>query len=207
MNVQLDELLASTSPAILNSKRKTLKFLLKAYQVSSPGLISKPKTDILSNQGGFTFHYGSTDPEIRTLTSWLLTNAPNKKRFAKIIPKLWKRHGKEDLKLVGLLLANISKEELAEDPWIIFIHLLKKQEPIETILEIAEEMNRSEHKVPDDEWIIAMAQQNSLWHQIAMLFISIRTDGIGELKQLVTSAPEGGELFERIRKHLLTSNS
>ena len=207
MNVQLDELLASTTPKTLNSKRKTMKFLLKAYQVSSPGMISKPKTDVLSKQGGFSFHYGSTDPEMRTLTSWLLTNSSNKKKLARLVPKLWKRHGKEDLKLVGLLLANLSKEDLNEDPWIVFIHLINKQEPLETILEIAEEMNRSEHKVPDDEWIIAMAQQNSLWHQIAMLFISIREDGIGELKPLVKSAPEGGELFEKIRKRLLTSNS
>jgi predicted transcriptional regulator len=207
MNIQLDELLANTSPVILNSNRKTLKLLINAYKVSSPGMISKPKTDIISNQGGFAFHYGSTDPEMRTLTSWILTNSANKRKLTKLIPKLWNRRGREDLKLVGLLLANLSKEDLKEDPWIILIQLFKKQEPLETILEIAEEMNRSEHKIPDDEWLIAMAEQSILWHQIAMLFISIREQGVGKLKQLVMSAPSGGELFERIRNHLLTSNS
>lgn len=207
MNLQLDELLANTSPKILKSKRKTLKFLLNAYRVSTPGMISKPKTDILAKHGAFAFHYGSTDPDMRTLTSWLLTNVNNRKKLAKLISKLWKRHGKEDLKLVGLLLANLSSEDLGEDPWITFIHLFKDSEPLETILEIAEEMNRSENKVPDDEWLIAMAQQSSLWHQIAMLFISIREQGAGELTHLITTAPSGGELFEKIRKRLLKSNN
>ena len=207
MNLQLDQLLADTSPNVLKSKRKTLKFLLQAYQAGTPGMNTKPKTDILVKQGAFTFHYGCTDPEMRTLTSWLLTNAPSRKKLAKIIPKLWKRHGKEDLKLVGLLLANLNKEDLKEDPWIVFIHLFNKSEPLETILEITEEMNRSENKIPDDEWLIAMAQQSDLWHQIAMLFISVRSQGIGELKQLVTSAPMGGELFEKIRNSLLKSNT
>ena len=207
MNLQLDQLLADTSPNVLKSKRKTMKFLLQAYQAGTPGMNTKPKTDILAKQGAFSFHYGCTDPEMRTLTSWLLTNAPSRKKLAKVIPKLWKRHGKEDLKLVGLLLANLDREDLKEDPWIVFIHLFNKSEPLETILEIAEEMNRSENKIPDDDWLIAMAQQSDLWHQIAMLFISVRGQGIGELKQLVTSAPSGGELFEKIRTNLLKSNT
>ena len=207
MNIQLDELLANTPPKILNSNRKTLKFLLNAYRISSPGMITKPKTDILANHGAFEFHYGSTDPEMRTITSWLLTNAFNRKKLVKLIPKLWKRHGKEDLKLVGLLLANLSIEELGEDPWITFIHLFNDSEPLETILEIAEEMNRSENKIPDDEWLIAMAEQSSLWHQISMLFVSIRQQNLGDLEHLVSTAPSGGELFEKIRNRLLESNN
>ena len=207
MNLQLDELLANTPTKILKSKRKTMKFLLTAYKICTPGMITKPRTDILAKQGAFSFHYGSTDPEIRTLTSWLLTNSTNRKHLAKLIPRLWKRHGREDLKLVGLLLANLSSEDLGEDPWITFIHLFNDSEPLETILEIAEEMNRSENKIPDDEWLIAMAEQSSLWHQIALLFISIREQGAGDLEHLVTTAPSGGELFEKIRKRLLTSNN
>ena len=207
MNLQLDQLLADTSPKILSSKRKTMKFLLRAYQAGTPGMNTKPKTDILAKQGAFSFHYGCTDPEMRTLTSWLFTNTPSRRKLAKMIPKLWKRHGKEDLKLVGLLLANMNREDLKEDPWIVLIHLFNKSEPLETILEITEEINRSDNKVPDDEWLIAMAQQSDLWHQIAMLFISVRSQGIGELKPLVISAPAGGELFEKIRNNLLKSNT
>ena len=108
---------------------------------------------------------------------------------------------------MGLLLANMNREDLKEDPWIVLIHLFNKSEPLETILEITEEINRSDNNVPDDEWLIAMAQQSDLWHQIAMLFISVRSQGIGELKPLVISAPAGGELFEKIRNNLLKSNT
>ena len=98
---------------------------------------------------------------------------------------------------------DLSKDELGEDPWMALIHLFGKQEPMEIILEIAEEMNRSGHPVPDDEWLIAMAKQSPLWHQIAMLFISVRNTQHDRLRGLISSAPAGGELFERIRNKLL----
>jgi hypothetical protein len=87
------------------------------------------------------------------------------------------------------------------------IHLFGSQEPMEIILEIAEEMNRSGHSVPDDEWLVAMAQQSPLWHQIAMLFISVRKENVSLLRDLVASAPGGGELFERIRNKLLQQDN
>ena len=56
---------------------------------------------------------------MRTIASWLLTQyEPRPRKLAKLIPALWKRHGREDLKLVGLLLANLSVEDIGEDPWI-----------------------------------------------------------------------------------------
>ena len=96
--------------------------------------------------------------------------------------------------MAGLLLANLSKDELGEDPWMALIHLFGSQEPMEIILEIAEEMNRSGHPVPDDEWLIAMAQQSPLWHQIAMLFISVRGKESSQLRDLIISAPGGGRI-------------
>ena len=87
------------------------------------------------------------------------------------------------------------------------IHLFGKQEPMEIILEIAEEMKRSGHQVPNNEWLIAMAQQSPLWHQIAMLFVSVRGENFSELRQLIITAPGGGELFERIRNKLLKQDN
>ena len=52
-----------------------------------------------------------------------------------LIPKLWKRNGREDLKLAGLLIANTEG-----DPWSKFLGLLRKREPVEVLLEVAEEI-------------------------------------------------------------------
>jgi len=204
MNVKLDEYLDQPQKKVLRSNRRCLKFLLGAYAAGNLGMMTKPLADITATHGGFAFHYGCPDPEMRTIASWLLTHGKEKpRRLAKLIPALWKRHGREDLKLAGLLLSNLSQKDLGEDPWIALIHLFGKQEPLEIILEIAEEMNRSGHAVPDDEWLVAMAQQSALWHQIAMLFISVRGTNFDNLRGLIISAPGGGELFERIRNKLL----
>ena len=87
------------------------------------------------------------------------------------------------------------------------IHLFGSQEPMEIILEIAEEMSRSGHPVPDNEWLVAMAHQSPLWHQVAMLFVSVRGKDIQQLRELIISAPGGGELFERIRNKLLQQDN
>lgn len=171
-------------------------------------MIARPRADITADHGGFSAHYGCPDPEMRTIASWLLTYGKAKpRRLAKLIPALWRRHGREDLKLAGLLLANLSPEELGEDPWMALIHLFGSKEPMEIILEIAEEMNRSGHTIPDDDWLIAMAQQSPLWHQIAMLFISVGGRNSTTLNDLIISAPGGGELFERIRNKLLEQDN
>ena len=208
MNVKLDRFLEQSTPKVLKTNRRCLKFLNEAYASGNPGMIARPRADITADHGGFSAHYGCPDPEMRTIASWLLTYGKAKpRRLAKLIPALWRRHGREDLKLAGLLLANLSMEELGEDPWMALIHLFGEQEPMEIILEIAEEMNRSGHTVPDDEWLIAMAQQSSLWHQIAMLFISVRGKAAPQLRDLVVTAPGGGELFERIRNKLLQQDN
>ena len=208
MNVKLDQFLEQSTSKVLKSNRRCLKFLSDAYAAGTPGMITRPRADITADHGGFSAHYGCPDPEMRTIASWLLTYGKDKpRRLAKLIPALWRRHAREDLKLTGLLLANLSKEELGEDPWMALIHLFGSQEPMEIILEIAEEMKRSGHPVPDDSWLIAMAQQSVLWHQIAMLFISVRGKTSPALRDLVISAPGGGELFERIRNKLLQQDN
>ena len=208
MNVKLDQFLEQSTPKVLKSNRRCLKFLKQAYTAGNPGMITRPRADITADHGGFSAHYGCPDPEMRTIASWLLTYGKQKpRRLAKLIPALWRRHIREDLKLAGLLLSNLSKEELGEDPWMALIHLFGSQEPMEIILEIAEEMSRSGHPVPNDEWLIAMAQQSPLWHQVAMLFVSVRGGDFEQLRDLIISAPGGGELFERIRNKLLQQDN
>ena len=200
--------LGEPNPKLIRSQRKMLKFLRGAYAAGVPGMMAKPSTDLLANAGGYSFHYGCPNPEMRDIASWILTSGEEKpRRIAKLIPALWKRHGQEDLVLAGLLLANMSEEDLGESPWMAFIHLLGEQEPLGALLEIGEELLRGGHEIPDDAWLIAMAGQSELWHQVAVLFLSLRKEDLSDARTLIVTAPAGGELFERIRNRLLTSEN
>ena len=84
-------------------------------------------TDRLAQSGHYTFHIGTPDPEMRRIASWMLTHENNRTTIAKFIPKIWKRGGREDLKLVGLLLANMSDEELGENGWTVFLQLVQSE--------------------------------------------------------------------------------
>ena len=208
VNEKVAHYLGEPNPKLVRSNRKMLKFLRGAYAVGTPGMMAKPSTDLLANAGGYAFHYGCPNPEMRDIASWILTSGEKRlRRVAKLIPALWKRHGQEDLVLAGLLLANLSEEDLGESPWMAFIHLLGEQEPLGALLEISEELLRGGHEIPDDAWIVAMAGQSELWHQVAVLFLSLRKDSLEDVRSLIVTAPAGGELFERIRNRLLSSEN
>jgi len=159
---------------------------------------------LTSEHNVFSFHHGTPLPDLRLITSWLLTHAPNKRTLARLIPALWKRHGKEDLTVAGMLLANLEDEVLGQEGWMAFIHLLQRREPLMVVLEVAEELVRGGRPVPDNAWMEAAAQQSPNWHQYCVLFLSLRKDG-ETANRLVAQAPKGGEMFERIRAHLLGS--
>ena len=60
--------------------------------------------------------------------------------MAKLIPALWKRHGREDLSMAGSLLASSLDPVIGQGPWMVFIHLLQRKEPLMVVLEVAEEL-------------------------------------------------------------------
>ena len=204
MNPALDDWLEQQSPRRLASKRKALKLLRETYVACVGDLTNKPRADVTALEGGFRFHIGTPLPDLRQTASWMLTNAPNQRVLAKLIPALWKRRGREDLSVAGILLANLEVASLGQDPWMAFIHLLQRQEPLMVVLEVAEELVRAGHPVPDDAWIDSAAQQSPQWHQYCVLFLSLRR---GELscRPIVETAPPGGEMFERIRQRVLQS--
>lgn len=203
----LDEFLNNQSPKVLLGKRKSLKFLRLAYAKGCIGLMVKPTSDLLAHDAGFSFNLGCADPELRRIASWVLTNSKNRRKLARLIPALWKRHGYEDLKMAGILLSNLSEEDLGEDPWMAFIHLLQRQESLDMILEISEEIIRGGNPVPDDAWILEMSRQSKLWHQTAVIFCSLSKRNPTICKEMIELAPTGGELFERIRKRALTEQN
>ena len=190
-------------PSFPKRRSKRLSFLRQAYTYGVPGMITKSMTDRLASSGHYTFHIGTPDPEMRRIASWMLTNEDDRLKIAKFIPKIWKRGGREDMKLVGLLLANMSNEELGENAWTILLQLIQDRVSIEVFLEMAEEFLRGGRTIPDDAWIRDAAMQSTVWAQLMILLLSLDEDRAKQHATILNETPKGGELFERIRQRLL----
>ena len=184
-------------------RNKRLAMLREAYTYGVPGMITKSMTDRLAQSGHYTFHIGTPDPEMRRIASWMLTHENNRTTIAKFIPKIWKRGGREDLKLVGLLLANMSDEELGENGWTVFLQLVQERVSVEVFLETAEELLRGGRELPDDAWIRDAADQSQTWAQLMILLLSLDEKRTVNHENLLKETPNGGELLERIRQRLI----
>lgn len=184
-------------------RNKRLAMLREAYTYGVPGMITKSMTDRLAQSGHYTFHIGTPDPEMRRIASWMLTHENNRTTIAKFIPKIWKRGGREDLKLVGLLLANMSDEELGENGWTIFLQLVQERVSVEVFLETAEEFLRGGRELPNDAWIRDAAAQSQTWAQLMILLLSLDEQRSTNHETLLKQTPRGGELLERIRHRLI----
>ena len=184
-------------------RNKRLAMLREAYTYGVPGMITKSMTDRLAQSGHYTFHIGTPDPEMRRIASWMLTHENNRTTIAKFIPKIWKRGGREDLKLVGLLLANMSDEELGENGWTVFLQLVQERISVEVFLETAEEFLRGGRELPDDAWIRDAADQSQTWAQLMILLLSLDEKRTVNHENLLKETPNGGELLERIRQRLI----
>ena len=184
-------------------RNKRLAMLREAYTYGVPGMITKSMTDRLAQSGHYTFHIGTPDPEMRRIASWMLTHENNRTTIAKFIPKIWKRGGREDFKLVGLLLANMSDEELGENGWTVFLQLVQERVSVEVFLETAEEFLRGGRELPDDAWIRDAADQSQTWAQLMILLLSLDEKRTVNHENLLKETPNGGELLERIRQRLI----
>ena len=101
----LDDWLERQPSQRLKSKRRGLRFLKEAYSVCVGDFANKPRTDVTMTDAGFRFHIGTPLRTCDKLPHGCLPR-PRKRPLAKLIPALWKRHGREDLSMAGLLLAN-----------------------------------------------------------------------------------------------------
>ena len=173
--------------------RKSVAFLKTAYDCGSQGLVNRSITDKVLQKSGLSFHIGTDDPTMRRIASWILTN--HKERIGDLIKRLWKRCGREDVKLIGLLIANTEG-----NAWGIMLDLIDKSIPLDLTLEVAEEIKRSGRKIPSADFL-QQKNANKIQMQNAMLIASL--DMKEEYVDLVRNAPTGGELFERIRMRAL----
>lgn len=189
MSDPLDTLLDEGLP----TGKKAVKFLRKAYDCGAQTLVNRSLTDKLLQNSGLSFHIGTDDPTMRRIASWLLTNHHD--YCNRLISQLWKSRGREDIKLIGLLFANMEG-----DAWGKLLGLIDASIPLDLTMEVIEEIKRSGRDVPSSEFLSRFTQ-NSIQHQNAMLIATL--DMKPEFSNLVRSAPKGGDLFERIRDRAL----
>jgi len=190
MGDELDDHLSQGLP----KRKKVLDFLKVAYECGTHGLVNRSITDKLLPESGHSFQIGTDDPQMRRIASWLLTHHPE--TIEELTLRCWKRNGREDVKLAGLLIANTDG-----DAWARFLSLLRSREPMEVILDVSEEIKRAGRDVPSAQFLAEWSDKSRIHHQAVLLIASLEMRN--DLRTIVETAPSGGELFERIRARAL----
>ena len=202
----LDEFLGEQPRRSHRSHRILAKTVREAYPIGVPAMIMKSSTDRLGNSAGYSFHLGTPDEILRRIASWLITEAGDDQRVLwKLIPLLWKRHGREDVALSALLLANLDSERAGIDPWMVLASSINSTEPAEALLLSIEEIFRAGHERPSDELMRSWCEGRLVESHLALIsaFAAINSDrevGDGVGAQLVkVKVPDGDSLLGRIR--------
>ena len=211
-NDPLDEYFDSASHRVHSSPRKLAKVVRAAYPIGVPALIMKSSTDRFGEAAGYSFHLGTPDENLRRIASWLLTNAGGEqKALVKLIRRLWKRHGREDVALAALLLANLDHKSLGTDPWTILASNTSRKEPAEALLLTIEEVLRAGKSIPSDEQLLTWCKGRTIDGHLAVLVIHAATmrgervsSEVADAIQLV-SVPPGDSLLGRIKARIVAS--
>jgi len=202
----LDEFLGEQPRRMHRSHRSLAKMVREAYPIGVPALIMKSSTDRLGDSAGYSFHLGTPDEILRRIASWLITEAGEDQRVLwKLVPLLWKRHGREDVALSALLLANLDGERVGVDPWVVLASSINSTEPAEALLLSIEEVFRAGHERPGDELLKSWCEGRLVESHLALIssFVAINSDmeiEEGVISQLaMVKVPVGDSLLGRIR--------
>ena len=202
----LDKFLEEQPRRSHKSHRNLAKIVREAYPIGVPAMIMKSSKDRLGSSAGYSFHLGTPDEILRRIASWLITEAGEDQRVLwKLIPLLWKRHGREDVALSALLLANLDNERGGVDPWVVLASSINSTEPAEALLLSIEEVFRAGHDGPSDELLKSWCEGRLVESHLALIsaFAAINADreiGSEVIGQLVmVKVPVGDSLLGRIR--------
>ena len=207
----LDEFFDSTSSRAHSSPRKLANVVRAAYPIGVPALIMKSSTDRYGEAAGYSFHLGTPDENLRRIASWLLTNARSEQKvLSKLIRRLWKRHGREDVALAALLLANLDHKRLGTDPWSMLASNISRKEPAEALLLTIEEVLRAGKLLPSEDQLMAWCKGRTIDGHLAILVLHAATmrgdrvsSEVAEAMQAV-SVPPGDSLLGRIKARIVT---
>ena len=202
----LDEFLESQPKRVHKSHRKLARVVREAYPIGVPALIMKSSTDRLGASAGYSFHLGTPDDILRRIASWLITHANNNQDVLwSLVRNLWSRHGREDVALSALLLANLDHKGAGTDPWDLLSSLINAREPADALLLSIEEVLRAGHGGPSDvqyrSWCSGRKVQTHLALISAFASQNSGLDISPEIVALlqVVDVPDGDSLLGRIR--------
>ena len=206
----LDEYFDSVSARVHSSPRRLAKVVRAAYPIGVPALIMKSSTDRFGEAAGYSFHLGTPDEYLRRIASWLLTNAGGEqKALLKLVSRLWKRHGREDVALAALLIANLDHKRLGSDPWGLLASNISRKEPAEALLLTIEEVLRAGRPLPSDDTLLTWCRGRTIDGHLSLLVLHAATvrgervsSDVAQAVQAV-SVPPGDSLLGRIKARLV----
>ena len=170
--MDLDDFLGNIPTRKSRSVRALPAILREAYTYNVPALIMKSSTDRLSRDGGYSFFLGTPDDAMRRIASWLITrNSDAPENLAALIRPLWARHGREDIAMCALLLANIDHARTGTNPWKLLADSLMPHEPVEGLLLCVEEILRSGRQPPSENQMNEWLHSNGVLPTLALLCI------------------------------------
>ncbi|MBF93167.1 MAG: hypothetical protein CMB78_06640 [Euryarchaeota archaeon] len=205
----LDDFLESQPNGIHKSHRKLAKLVREAYPIGVPALIMKSSTDRLGASAGYSFHLGTPDDLLRRIASWLFTMAGERQVvLRRLIPALWNRHGREDVALAALILANLDHKMLETNPWEILASSINDTEPAEALLLSIEEILRAGHSKPSMQQLRGWCGGRLVESHLALISVFASSkQGVSiedEAVALLTSVeiPNEDSLLSRIRDRI-----
>jgi len=208
----LDEFLNSQSKNIHSSDRALANLVRNAYPIGVPALIMKSSTDRMMVSSGYSFILGTPDELLRNLASWLITEAGNTHRvLLKLISRLWKRHGREDIALAAILLANIDHKGMGTNPWEILEDSIHPVESVDSLLLNIEELFRAKREPPREDLILKWINGRKIEQHLSIIVTySGKIHGHEFSKELIEKIilieiPSGDSILTRIKSKLVES--
>ena len=205
----LDDWLSSQPAKVHLRSKRLMGVVREAYPIGVPAFIVKSQTDRLGSSGGYAFHLGTPDDVLRRICSWLLTHG-DVDILSQVIANLWKRHGREDVALAALLLANLQD---GIDVWSRLETVIESSSTAESLLLSIEECFRAKHAPPDENVLLGWCSMSAAHAHLALLtqhanwVRSERPDLSPTLKSTLQSIPypDGDSLLGRVRDQMLNS--
>ena len=206
----LDEFLNSQSKNVHSSDRALANLVRNAYPIGVPALIMKSSTDRMMMSSGYSFILGTPDELLRNLASWLITEAGNTHRvLLKLIRRLWKRHGREDIALAAILLANIDHKGMGTNPWEILEDSIHPVESVDSLLLNIEELFRAKREPPREDLILKWINGRKIEQHLSIIVTySGKIHGYDFSKELIEKIilieiPSGDSILTRIKGKLV----